>query len=77
MNPGYADVMTEDGKVERISGFDIGSLEPSQHAIIQVGNYIECKTPGHKHGSRIQANKILNKKDGKYILEDMIPIDVA
>lgn len=73
-----AEEITDDetGEVYQVSGFDIGNLTTqTEHVLIQNGTYLECKTPGHHHGTRIPQGKILNMRDGRYVLEELIPVD--
>lgn len=55
--------------------FDLNSLELTKNLVEvhQEGNFLVAMTDkGVRFKQHIPANKILNKKDGEYVLQDMI-----
>lgn len=54
------------------SQFDISSIRPHNCMvdIVQRGNYIHCNEGNH--GMRIPAGKILNKRDGEWVLDNIV-----
>lgn len=54
------------------SRIDLSQVKPHDCMtdVVQKGNYIHCYT-GH-HGIRLKPNQILNKKNGQYVIEEMV-----
>jgi hypothetical protein len=66
---------TDDKPVMPEHTFDIDAMELSAEIVdaIQLGNYLHCTTDkGLKFRQHVRQGKVLNKRDGRFVLENVV-----
>lgn len=55
------------------SEFDLSTLKPQKHGkFTQRGDYLICGMDGHNHATKLPPGKVLTKRNGQYVLDDIV-----